>query len=56
MKVESHFRGLITAWDGAAEIKGAKALISLKSSVDFFVAGSCPTRMRRSGFLGLRNQ
>ncbi len=56
MKVESHFRGLIPAWVGAAEVKGAKALISLKSSVDFIEAGSCPTRMRKGSFFGLRNQ
>ena len=56
MKVESHFRGLIPAWDSTAEIKGAKDLKLHKSSVDFFVAGSCPTRMRRSGFLGFRIQ
>ena len=56
MKVESHFRGLIPAWDSTAEVKGAKALISLKSSVDFIDAGSCPTRMRKGSFLGLRNQ
>ena len=56
MKAESHLRGLILGWDSTAEIKGAKALKFLKSSVDFFVAGSCPTRMRRSGFLGFRIQ
>ena len=56
MKVESHFRGLIPAWDSTAGVKGAKALISLKSRVDFIEAGSCPTRMQKGSFLDLRNQ
>ena len=56
MKAESHLRGLIPAWDSTAEVKGAKALKFLKSSVDFIDAGSCPTRMREGSFLGLRNQ
>ncbi len=56
MKAEPHFRGPILGRDSTAEIKGAKALISLKSSVDFIDAGSCPTRMRKGSFLGLRNQ
>lgn len=56
MKVEIHRHGLIPAWDSTAEVKGAKALKFLKSSVDFIDAGSRPTRMRDGGFLGLRNQ
>ena len=56
MNVEPHFRGLILGWEITGEIRGAKPLKLLKSSVDFIAVGSCPTRMRKGSFLGLRNQ
>ena len=56
MKVESHLRGLVPGWNSAARVRDAKPLKLFVSSVDFIDAGSCPTRMRKGSFLGLRNQ